>query len=135
MKLLLDTNVLLAAVLVRRPWADDAITVLEAAEARRVSAFAAVHGIATFYYFTAKRRGPSLARDAVQQVIRACDVAPLSRADLRDAAAFVMTDYEDAMHAATARNVGADYVVTRDLKDFAASPVPAISPGDLLRLI
>jgi len=80
-RLLFDTNVLLDAVLVREPWADDAMAVLEAVEAGRAVGYVAPHGISTFYYFHA------------------------------------------------------DYVVTRDLKDFAASPVPAISPADVLRLL
>jgi predicted nucleic acid-binding protein len=134
-RLLFDTNVLLDAVLVREPWADDAMAVLEAVEAGRAVGYVAPHGISTFYYFVAKHRAAPLALDAVREVVELCDTAPLGREDLRAAATLGVRDYEDAMHAVAARNVHADYVVTRDLKDFAASPVPAISPADVLRLL
>jgi predicted nucleic acid-binding protein len=43
-----------------------------------------------------------------------------------------MPDFEDAVIAAVAQREGADYIVTRNTKDFIASPVPAITPEDFL---
>jgi hypothetical protein len=42
-----------------------------------------------------------------------------------------MNDFEDAVQAACAERIGADYIVTRNLKDFAKSPVQAILPEAL----
>jgi hypothetical protein len=41
-------------------------------------------------------------------------------------------DIEDCLQAECAASVGADYIITRNTKDFIASPVPAITPEDFL---
>ena len=44
-------------------------------------------------------------------------------------------DFEDCLQAECALSCGADYIVTRNIKDFANAPVPAILPEDFLKLI
>ena len=56
-------------------------------------------------------------------------------ADCRAAVSSNMKDYEDAVMAQTTARLGADYIITRNLKDYTTSPVPAISPHDFLKLL
>ena len=42
-------------------------------------------------------------------------------------------DLEDRLQVECARMVNADYVVTRDIADFSASPIPAILPEEFLK--
>jgi predicted nucleic acid-binding protein len=53
-------------------------------------------------------------------------------ADYRNAIISGISDFEDAVLAACAKRIKADYIVTRNVRDFAQSPVPAISPNDFL---
>ena len=39
-----------------------------------------------------------------------------------------MTDFEDAMQVAAARACGAGHIVTRNVRDYERSPIPAVSP-------
>ena len=41
-------------------------------------------------------------------------------------------DFEDAVQSTTAESVHADYIITRNLKDFAQSKVMAFTPAELL---
>lgn len=43
-----------------------------------------------------------------------------------------MADFEDALQTAAARACGARSIVTRNVRDFARSPVPAVTPGAVL---
>jgi len=43
-----------------------------------------------------------------------------------------MDDYEDALLATCAKRRRIELIITRNLKDFAGSPVKAISPDDFL---
>jgi predicted nucleic acid-binding protein len=43
--------------------------------------------------------------------------------------------FEDCVQMAAARRAGADLVVTRDRAGFAAGPVPALTPAELLALV
>jgi hypothetical protein len=45
------------------------------------------------------------------------------------------SDFEDAVQAAAAAKVGADFVATRNEKDFKRRPTKARSPAELLILI
>ena len=44
-------------------------------------------------------------------------------------------DFEDAVQSATAESVHADYIITRNLKDFTRSKVMAFTPTELLARI
>ena len=43
-----------------------------------------------------------------------------------------MTDFEDAMQVAAARACGAMRIVTRNISDYARSPIPAVTPQEAL---
>ena len=51
---------------------------------------------------------------------------------IRYAAGLPMDDFEDAMQVAAARACGARCIVTRNLRGYERSPIPAVSPQDLL---
>jgi hypothetical protein len=43
-----------------------------------------------------------------------------------------MSDFEDALQVSAAQACGADYIITRNGRDFVQSPLPALSPDDFL---
>jgi predicted nucleic acid-binding protein len=45
-----------------------------------------------------------------------------------------MPDYEDALIAFAAQRQGVDFIVTRNKRDFAHSPVPALTPEEFVEL-
>ena len=51
-----------------------------------------------------------------------------------DALASEMSDFEDAVVSAVACRIGAEYILTRNTKDYVKSAVPAVSPADYLKL-
>lgn len=54
--------------------------------------------------------------------------------DCRRALESGMPDYEDALIAFAAQRQGVDFIVTRNKKDFANSPIPALTPGEFVEL-
>lgn len=52
-----------------------------------------------------------------------------------DALAAPMKDYEDALVAACAARNKIGYIVTRNIKDYEQSKVPAILPDDFLKMV
>ena len=45
------------------------------------------------------------------------------------------SDLEDCLQSICAKNVKADYIITRNIKDFTNSEVPAILPEDFLNIV
>jgi len=45
------------------------------------------------------------------------------------------SDFEDCLQVECAKQVNADYIITRNIIDFKESPIPAILPNDFLKFI
>ncbi len=135
MKLLLDINVVLDVVLARRPWVADAALLLSAVEEGRAQGHVAGHTITTVHYIVAKVKDRQTAATAVTDLLRIVRVVPLGDADFQQALVLGLADFEDAVQAAAALGIGADYLVTRNADDFSGIPVPVRTPGEVLALL
>ena len=58
-------------------------------------------------------------------------VIDLRESDLTKAADMDFSDYEDALQSVCATRAKVNYIVTRNIKDFKNSTVPAIKPSEL----
>ena len=62
-------------------------------------------------------------------------VADLRESDLMKAADLDFSDYEDALKSVCASRVKANFIVTRNIKDYKNSAIPAIKPAELFERI
>lgn len=134
-KLLVDTNVILDVVLERETWLPDSTEILKAITTGRAAGFVAGHGVTTIYYLLARLNGRAAATTAIADLLQICNVVPLTSADFQRALALGLNDFEDAVTAAAALAIGADFLVTRNEKDFKGTPLTIRSPGELLSLL
>jgi predicted nucleic acid-binding protein len=134
-KLLLDINVVMDVFLLRVPFVLDSAPLLAAVDDGKAEGYVAAHTVTTAYYLIAKNQGVQNARAAVAELLRMLRVVPAERADLHQALGLGWSDFEDAVQAVCASKVGADFIVTRDLQDFRASPIPAHEPAYVLSLL
>ncbi len=132
MIVLLDTDILVDVALDREPYAENAAALLDALEHRPGSAFIAWHTVSNFYYLLAPKRGRSGARAFLVDLSRFVEVARTTTESLRYAAQLKMKDFEDAMQVAAAAACEADVIATRNVRDYARSPIRAATPGALL---
>lgn len=61
-------------------------------------------------------------------------ISDLKADDLKKAAEMNFRDYEDALQNVCAERMKADYIITRNKRDFAGSKVPAFSPEEFLEI-
>jgi predicted nucleic acid-binding protein len=134
MKLLLDTNIIVD-VLSRRDGYEASLKVLKCCEARRVDGWVSAVTITDVMYILRKYITSSNVRDALLTLLSVVRVADVLEIDIRAAFSCAMKDFEDAVQTACARRIGVDYIVTRNLKDFGASPVSVVSPTDVLKFL
>ena len=132
MIVLLDTDVLLDLALDRAPHAAPAGKLLDALERRLGNAYVAWHSISNFYYLVAPSRGKDSARSFLLELAEFVEVSPTTTESLRFAGELAMTDFEDAMQVAAAVACRADVIATRNLRDYAKSPVKAARPESVL---
>lgn len=133
--LLLDTNVLLDALLERAEWAHEAAVLLAAAERGDVKAVVSVHALTTLDYVARRAVGGVRSRNAVAQLLTFVQVVGPDTDDVKYALSLAIPDFEDALHMAAARRAGATHVVTRDARHFRNAPIPAVTPAAALALV
>ena len=126
MRLLLDINILLD-VAFQRP-GEPASSQIIARCGREHEAWLALHSIATLACLIERQRSKAAAREFLRGLLTWADVAPTQRSEARQALDWAVPDYEDALQAAAAVACGAQFIVTRNVRDFKGSPVRALTP-------
>ncbi len=135
MKLLVDTNVFLDVILERKDLMRESAAVLDAIEDGRAKGYVASHALTTIHYIVAKANGRAAAATAISDVLDLCEVVALNQADFQRALALGLKDFEDAVQVTAALHVSADYLVSRNEKDFKGSPIDVRSPTTIAVLL
>ena len=131
MRLLIDINVLLDVAL-QRPGAPASARLLGLC-GRQHEGWLAWHSVATMAYLIERQQSAVSGRDFIRGMLGWADVAHTGRADALAALDLPMRDFEDALQVAAAMACGAQFVITRNERDFKNSPVPALNPETFLR--
>ena len=133
MRVLLDINVILDAMLQRQPWQQDADDIMRAAAKGKIDCALTTHSLATVFYLGRKSVGTLAARAAVRRYMTAFEILSVDKQTLLDADAQPGTDFEDNILIAAAVSSSVDAIVTRNPADFSHSPIPVWEPAELLR--
>ena len=133
MTVLIDTNVILDYVLLREPFAQDASACLERLISSKATIWLTASTITDIYY-VARRvlRDAVKAKNIVATLLNSFSVASVDKSDCIKALELAISDYEDALVSVCAKKVKARYIITRNLRDFEESAVPAVSPQRLI---
>ena len=132
MRLLLDINIILD-VIFQRP-GEAASSALIATCSQQNQAWLAWHSVATLSYLIERQQNARSARLAITELLAWARVATTGHSDVLQALQWTMADFEDSLQASAAMACGANYIITRNVRDFAASPVPALTPEKYLAL-
>ena len=129
---MLDTTVVLDVLLDRTAFVDQSSQILDLVERGAVTGLLCATTITTLAYLAGKVVGKQQATKQIRQLLSLFEVAPVTRAVLDAALASKAPDFEDAVLAEAALQAGAYAIITRNLRDFAHSPVRAHTPAQWL---
>lgn len=133
MKILIDTNVIIDYLVDRTPFADYAEQVLELCGSGKAEGFVTASAVTDIYYVVRKAAGREKTLEAIRTLCSVLDIADVGKTDILSAMELDMPDYEDALAAQCAKRIKADCIVTRNIANFANSPVPAKEPATFLK--
>ena len=128
MDVLIDANVVFDVLEKRQPHYAASNQVLCLCRRRVLAGMVAYHTVANIFYQYGK---PSVAflKDSLLPHVRTVSAdSPL----IIQALQWGMSDFEDALQAAAAWANGATFIISRNVKDFKLSHVPALTPSDYL---
>lgn len=131
MDLMLDTNVVLDHIGRREPFYELSRRVCLLGVVQEATTYISVNMLTDIYYLLCKDYGSEAAQDMIEQNLSFLQIVGVSPEDAQRALALRWADFEDCLVAQCAAKVKADYIVTRNVKDFKASPVEAVTPEQL----
>lgn len=135
MKVLFDTNVVVDILTTRQPFFADSVNCYKKLVEQKCKILISTVSIADVMYLTRKHFADFQKQlTAVSDFLAMLGIAKVSKADVHFAFSGVMTDFEDALQAHCAKRYHARYVITRNTKDYALSPVQAVTPTEFMNI-
>lgn len=132
---LFDLNIILDVLQEREPFYEISAQLLAVAETGNIKGFVAPHSLTTLFYLIEKDQSHSHARVVITSLLQVLEVATIDQSTIEQALSLPYRDFEDAVQMMAAVQCKAEYLVTRNVKDFQPAPLSVIQPGELLALI
>ncbi len=136
MRVLIDTNIILDWLMCREPFHDDSRLVMKECMFGDLKGYISAHTLTDLFYILRKDFDVEKRKDLLLLLCERLRVIP-ENADM------IMTvlnrpewpDLEDGLQMQCAKEKELDYIVTRNIKDFVKSPVPAIAPERIREML
>lgn len=132
MRILLDTNIVLDVLAHRESFFEKSNGVMQLVAEGKIEGAITANSITDIYYISRKHLDREAIKIALRGLMELLYVTDVTAVECLNALDLPMSDYEDAVLACCARHWKADRIVTRNIKDFSDSPIPAVLPGALL---
>lgn len=135
MVVLIDTNVIIDFLLKREPFSELAAEILQKCAGKELVGYLAFHSIPNIWYIL--RKVPEdKRREWLKDICSVLFVTGASHEEvLRAIENEKFGDFEDCLQDRCAKSKGAQYIITRNVKDFDGSEIQAVSPQEFLDVI
>lgn len=135
MVLLIDANIILDVLLNRSEFVKDSSMIWKLCETKKAKGYVSALTFANLVYIMRKQLEPKKIEDVYRKLNLLFEFTDFSVADLARASELRWEDFEDAIQNVTAERIHADYIITRNVRDFSKSKVIAFTPSELLARI
>ncbi|MBO5379149.1 MAG: PIN domain-containing protein [Clostridia bacterium] len=135
MKVLIDTNIILDVLCNRKDFVEDSEKVFKLCEVKKITGYISALSITNIVYIMRKELDMEKIGQILERLSLIFEIVDLRADDLKRAGKLDFKDYEDAVQSAQATRIKANYIITRNIKDFALSKVTAIKPSELIERI
>ena len=132
MKLLIDTNVVLDVLCNRKDFVENSSKVFKLCETKKFDGYLSAISVPNIAYILRKELSIEKLKSIIVKLNIIFSFIELKTNDLILATDLDFKDYEDALQSVCAKRIKADFIITRNTKDFKNSQVKAITPEHLL---
>ena len=132
MKWMLDLNVLLDVLHEREPFYRASAKVLSLIVEGEATGCLPSHALTTAHYIVRRNSGVRQADNAIDWLLSNLEIVSQDESSFRHARSLSFSDFEDAAVASAAVAAECDRLITRNVSDFANSPIPVMTPEELL---
>jgi len=131
---LIDTDVLIDFLILRGQFTKNARLIIQKSQERKFSIFLAAHSITNIFYILRRIYTAPERKKLLLDLCRIISVVEIGYGLILNALNSTnFDDIEDCLQAECAKAVNADFILTRNIKHYINSGIPAILPEDLLK--
>ena len=136
MTVLLDTNIIMDALQERHPFDTAAKQIMLLGQSGKINCCFTANAVTDIFFLYSKARSRKEANTALSFLLNTYKVVKITQEDCLKALALPNEDLEDSLVEVCAKNINADYIISRDEKFKAvATEVKVIKPDDFISLI
>ena len=133
MRILIDTNIIMDFIVERPPFSDEAEKLISLCIEKDIPCSIAAHTIPNLFYILRKYLNDAERRDILLRICKMFTVVAINSDRLISALKkSEFKDFEDCLQVEIAEHFPADFIVTRNTKDFVNSTIPVIMPNNLI---
>ena len=134
-KIVIDINVLMD-FLFKRQGHEKAAQIFKLCLDEKIKGLVCAHEITTLYYFINKTvKDKVKIKKTLSFIINRFEIIEINSEILEKALVSEISDYEDAVIEVSSIKKKAEYILTRNIKDFKKSIIKAITPEELIAII
>jgi len=134
MTILIDTNVVLNALLNNTGFVDNSKKRFDLADEKRFIGYVSASAITDIFYISQKKLGKKGAKEAIKQMLHIYYPATVTDENIYKALDLTWDDFEDSVQFTAGEGLPADYIVTRNTQDFSSGHIPAVTPEQFIRI-
>ncbi len=136
MKVLIDTNVLIDYLSGREPYFKYADKIIRLCINKQIDGYMAAHSIPNILFILRKDYDSCTRRTMIKSLLDIITVVGIYTDLLLNALDNEnFKDFEDCLQDECAFSVSADYIITRNVKDFSNSHIKAVTPTEFIEQI
>ena len=135
MKVLFGTNIIIDVLLDRKPFSEHASYLMSKVERSEINGFLCATTVTTIHYLLSKYLDKEKAIDSINSIMALFEIASVNRLVIENALKSKFSDFEDSVLHESARHAGAEYIITRNIKDFKKSKIPAYTATEFLSML
>ena len=80
-------------------------------------------------------RQPAVAKEAIKRLLQVFYPATVTDKNIYQALELNWDDFEDSVQYIIGEGLAVDYIITRNLRDYASSLIPAVTPDNFLEIV
>jgi predicted nucleic acid-binding protein len=134
MNVLIDTNIALNILLKQPSFYAGSRNLFYLAEDGYFTGFISASAITDIFYIAQKALGKKQTKEELKKLLTVFLPATVTDNNIYEALNLDWEDFEDSVQFIIGKNFSADYIVTRNIKDYSSSTIPAIEPEQFLKL-
>jgi len=133
MNILIDTNVVLDQLVKREPFYENAERIRLLSEKGYINCYISASAVTDIYYIAKKElNDKNTVISLIENLLETTSVAAVTETSIHEALNLKWDDFEDSVQYVAGQNILADFIITRNPKDFSGSAIEVLSPEEFL---